>query len=124
MKENKDIIKIVALSTLTFICIAICLLLTGCGNVIKEKRNDVKVKVIDENHEDEGTHITRVGGNIVRIYDDPVYEITVEYDDQEFTIDDEDIYEKYHKLVGENVNALLIETYYDDNTIVRDIELN
>lgn len=82
-----------------------------------EAEEGVKVKIVDEYHR--GMYVTPIkcGKSTIMQTHPARYEITVAYNGEEYTIDDEDTYEKYYDKIGQMVNATMLIRSYDDGSI-------
>ncbi len=101
----------------TLLVFAILFGLCGCAKCIKTETKTVEVKIIDEYHR--GVYVTPMRcGKVTTLMTHPaVYEITVEYNGEEYTISGSDTYNKYKDKIGETTNATLeIRTYDDEST--------
>ena len=110
---------------ITFISLIaiILILLTGCAECISTTESSVQVKVVDSYYQPayNSTIINPAIHTISVVPHPAVYRITVEYDDCEYDIETSSAYKKYHKKIGEYVNATLETNKYDDGTVRHDI---
>lgn len=98
-----------------------CLLLSGCKKLVSTTNYTVQVKVVDEYHR--ARYITPVfnGKTTTMITHPAVYQITVEYEDVDYTISDYEIYNKYSNQIGEYATGILEVRKYDDGSEVHNI---
>lgn len=101
----------------------IVILLTGCAECISTTESSVQVKVVDSYYKPAyNTVIINPALHIMTPVSYPAeYRITVEYDGFEYDIEKESAYKKYHKKIGEYVNATLETSKYDNGTVRYDI---
>lgn len=109
------------------ICLAIVIVLFAISSisindkqnkVINSTRSIVKVTIKDSFHKDKSYKF--IGGRCLSIADEENC-IIVEYDGMKFTIDDYDTYKKFHNMIGEEVDAVLLASapsYYKDSCII------
>lgn len=99
------------------------MLLTGCAKCINTMESSVQVKVVDSYYQPAyNTMIMNPALHIVTTVPHPaIYRITVEYDECEYDIETSSAYKKYHKKIGEYVNATLETSKHDDSTVRYDI---
>lgn len=110
--KKKDIISIL-------MCFA--LLFCGCARCIDKKQINIQVKIVEEYHRKAYTTLIPCGKSTIVVNYPKIYRITVEYDGDEYSIDDEETYKKYKKSVGKMATAILETKIYDDGTEKRDI---
>ena len=97
--------------------ILICsIFFTGCSEIISEERLDIAVTVTDSHYSGAWTSIIPVGDIYVTTYYDAEYYIYLTYEGKEYSINDEDTYNKYKDKVGEDVKATLVVEKYDNTT--------
>lgn len=107
--------KIIAILSLLLISI---LMLAGCAKCIDKKEESVKVTIVNEYHKPEEIHYSGMINHVPQFYTDYAeYEITVDYNGTEYSIDDESAYRKYHGRVGQTVSAVLITKTYDNGKV-------
>jgi len=97
--------------------------LVGCAKCISTEYENVEVNVVDEYHRDTYTVIeynAALKMPTTRVIPG-TYEITVEYNDVEYTISDSDTYDKYEDKVGQTAIGTLEIRNYDDGTTRYDI---
>lgn len=109
------------LSILVITCLAFTLF--GCTKCINTEHKDVEVTVVDKYYK--ASH-TKVEYNVPlkmpmtkRV--PAVYNITVEYDGANYTIDGVDTYNKYKDLVGQTAIGTLETCTYDNGTTLKRI---
>lgn len=110
--KRKNIISIL-------ICVA--LLVCGCARCIDKKQVNVQVKIVEEYHRKAYTTLIPRGKSMAVINHPKIHRITVEYDGDEYSIDDAETYKKYKKSVGKMATAILETKIYDDGTEKRDV---
>ena len=101
----------------------ILITLTGCAELVDTKRKEVDVVITDVNYRCSYVTFHRIGKITTTTVHPSRYEITVKYKYASYTIDDSKIYNKYKEMKGKVIKAILVEYYYDDNSIKRDIKL-
>ena len=107
--------KVIAILSLLLISV---FMLTGCAKCIDKKEESVKVKIINEYYKPEEIHYSGVINHVPQFYTDYAeYEITVDYNGTEYSVDDESTYRKYHGRVGQTVSAVLITKTYDNGKV-------
>lgn len=104
-----------------FLCLILCIALSGCAKCISTETKTVQVKVVDEYHR--GAYITpmRVGKVTTMITYPAVYRITVEYNGYKYSVSGSDTYNKYKDKIGEYANATLETKVYDDESVKHNI---
>lgn len=109
---NKKIISILAILSLCIVTF------TGCSKHPSTKSEIVKVKIVDACYKPPKKHYVATIRGIPQTHIDApaLYEITVEYEDAEYSINDETTYKIYSDRIGNIVQARLVtETYSDGN---------
>lgn len=98
-------------------------LFTGCADAecISTEYEDVTVKIVDSYHRNSYTTFVPSGKTMIPVHQSEVNQITVEYDNIEFTINDKYVYETYHTKLGEDATAVLQITKYDNGDVKREI---
>lgn len=91
-------------------------LLSGCAKIVSTENSTVQVKVVDEHYSSAHTTMIFNGKTTTTIYHSAVYKITVEYDGDEYTVNDKDTYKKYSDKIGEYTSGILEIRKYDDGT--------
>lgn len=122
MKHKKRIIL--------FIYVLLCLLsCTACAKRIGTEQKELDVRVTDITYEPESSDLRYIGniyaGNNMSIPQYmPVtipekYIVTVSYDDETYSVDDKDLYEKYKDKIGETTIAVFDIDICDDGDVVK-----
>ena len=96
---------------------AMLMLFAGCATVISTEQEMVQVKIVDEYYHGAWTQMVYCGKTFVPIIHDAQYEIKVEYNGENYTIDDYSTYHKYCDKIGEYADGILETTTYDDGTV-------
>lgn len=97
-----------------FLPILILFLLAGCSRLVSTEYKDVEVKIVDCYHRDSYTTFVCRGKSIVPIRHSEVNTVTVDYDDNQYVIEGEEIYYKYKDKIGETVTGVLEVKSYED----------
>lgn len=112
--------------TAVFILLTILLVysLAGCAKLAEVESTEdstVQVKIVDEYRH--GSYMTSVytGKSFMYIPHPAVYRITVEYNDEQYYLTDEESYELYHDKIGKTADALLRTTKWDNGNVTYDI---
>jgi len=115
MKEKIAIITmmIVLLSSVGFLAIS---LING-PKCISTEQKTVEVIIVDEYHR--SSYMTPMSaGKVIIMHRHPaVYQITVKYNDTEYTIDEEDTYNRYKNKIGETTTGTLEIRTYEDGSV-------
>lgn len=106
---------------LSIFVIMMMILFTGCAECISTEYEEVTVKIVDSYHRDQYRTYQYCGKILVPITHREINQITVEYDNVDFVLDDEYSYGLYHTNTGENVTAVLRISKYDNGDITREI---
>lgn len=103
------------------LCFTIMFSLCGCAKCISTEITEVEVKITDEYHR--GMYMTPIrSGKVTTFVTHPeVYRITVEYNENEYTISGRDTYNSYKDKVGETAIGILETKTYDDESVKYDI---
>lgn len=112
-------IKRIMIGVLLVLCMMFTL--TGCAKCISTEHENVEVNVVGEYYRGSYTTPMKVGKTTTMLNHPAVYQITVEYDDVEYTISGSDTYEKYKDKVGQTTMGTLEIRKYDDGSIRHDI---
>lgn len=110
----KKIISIIAIMCLIFA-------LTGCTQCISTEYENVEVNIVDKYYEESETEYYLIGSIIGTNEIPEIYEITVEYNNVEYTISGSDTYNKYKDKVGQTAIGTLQIRTYDDGSVRYDI---
>ena len=78
---------------------------------------DVEVVIVDKYYRGEYTILSYNGYGFVPIINPAAYEIIVQYNGAEYTIDGSDTYDKYKDKVGQTIMGKLEIATYDDGTV-------
>ena len=114
MKFKNKILAILLLVVMVFSFV-------GCAECISTEYKDVQVTVVDKYHRSVWVQPIIAGKVRAFITHPEVWEITVEYKNVNYTINDRDTYNKYKDKIGQAVcGELKIETY-DDGTVKYDV---
>lgn len=93
------------------------LLFSGCAKVVSTEQATVQVKIVDEDYSGAWMQPIYNGKTWTYIHYSAQYEITVEYNGVNYTIDNYSTYNKYCDKVGEYANGILETKTYDDGTV-------
>lgn len=114
MKQKNRIFAVLLIAVLVFV-------LVGCAKCVSTEYENVEVTIVDKHHSAMWLQPMIVGKVTTFITHPAVWEITVEYNGVEYTIEDEDTYNKYEDKIGQTtIGELEIKTY-DDGTVEYDI---
>lgn len=103
------------ISLVVIICLVF--LLVGCAKVVNTEYESVEVNIVDIHHRAMWLQPMKAGKVTTFITHPAVYEITVEYNNVEYTIDDQDIYDRYKDKIGQTAIGTLEIRTYDDGTV-------
>lgn len=111
----KKVIVILLIATMSIF--ALC----GCAKCISTEYENVEVNIVGEYHR--GMYVTPlIVGKLITTQTHPaVYQINVEYNGIEYTINGSDTYNKYKDKVGNTVIGTLEIRTYDDGSVRYDI---
>ena len=90
---------------------------SGCAKCIDTEYGKVEVTIVNEYYHETWLQPVRVGTSTTFITHSAKYQITVEYNGVEYTIDDSDTYEKYKDKVGQKANGTLKISKFDDGSV-------
>lgn len=107
------------LSIVIIICLALSL--AGCANLVNTEYENVEVCVVDICHRAMWLQPVRAGKVTTFITHPAEYEVTVEYNNVNYTIDDEDTYNRYKDKIGQTTTGTLEIRTYDDGSVKYDI---
>ena len=91
--------------------------LTGCAKCISTETSIVQVKVVDKYYRVEHRTPVYNGKTIMWVNSPAVYSITVEYEDNQYTVSGGATYNKYSNRIGEYVNGTLQIRKYDNGSV-------
>lgn len=95
-----------------WLILQLILILTSCASLVNTEYENVEVKIVDEYHRAMWMQPIRTGNVTTFITHPARYEIIVEYKSVEYTIDDNDTYDRYKDKVGQTATGILeIRTY-------------
>ena len=103
--------KVLLLATLFAI-----LILNGCTKVVSTEENHVQVKIVDESYEPEDVLQMYTGNGWQTMIESAEYNIFVEYEGEQYRINDKDASEKYSDKIGEYTNGTLRTKKYDEGS--------
>lgn len=105
-------------TTILILLLISAFMLTGCAKCIDKKEESVKVKIVNEYYKLKEIRFTGMINHVAQFRTDYAkYEITVDYNDVEYSLNDEYTYRKYHGRIGQTVSAVLITKTYDDGDV-------
>lgn len=106
-----------------FVIMMIMIVFTGCdvAECISTEYEEVTVKIVDSYHRDQYTTYQYCGKVLIPITHREINQITVEYDNVDFVLNDEYSYGLYHTNIGEDVIAVFEISKYDNGDITREI---
>lgn len=90
--------------------------LPGCAKVVRTETKVVEATVVDTHHKSAWTQLVWNGKFYTHIYHSAQYKVTLQYEDYEITVDDDNLYHKYKDNIGSTVECNLVTTYYDNGT--------
>lgn len=105
----------------TLLIVGIILSLVGCRKLINTEYKTVEVTITDKYYRSMWLQPITTGKVTTFITHPAVHNITVKYNDIEYTIDDDDTYNKYKDKIGQIATGILEINTYDDNSIQYDI---
>ena len=103
--------------TILILITLVAILTSGCAKVVETKTEMVEVTVVAEYYRGAMQVPTRINGVTRYRYRPAIYQITVEYNGQEYTIDDKETYEEYCEKIGEVVLGELETKVYDNGDV-------
>lgn len=110
-------------TTILILLLISAFMLTGCAKCIDKKEESVKVRIVNEYYKPKETRFTGMVNNVPQFRTDYAeYEITVNYNDTEYSLDDEYTYRRYHGRIGQTVSAVLITKTYDNGKVKQYID--
>lgn len=95
--------------------------LVGCAKCINTEYKNVEVTIVDEHHRAMWMQPVPAGKVTTYITHPAVWEITVEYDGAEYTLNDHSTYDKYENKIGQTVTGKLEIRTYDNGSVGYDI---
>lgn len=100
------------------LCIAIAfastLCFTSCNHCVETKEEKVTVTIVDSYYFPMWIQQLKCGDVTTYIVHDEIKEITVEYDGERYTSDNENAYDEYQNSIGESAEAVLVTKYYSN----------
>ena len=110
-------------TTILILLLISAFMLTGCAKCIDKKKESVKVKIVNEYYKPKETRFTGMRNNVPQFRTDYAkYEITVNYNDAEYSLNDEYTYRRYHGRIGQTVSAVLVTKTYDNGNVKQYID--
>ena len=103
------------ISLVMIMCLIISL--TGCAKVINTEYKNVEVHIVDKYYRGMWMQPVRSGKITTFVTHPAVYNITVEYNNAEYTINDSNIYDRYKDKIGHTTVGTLETRTYDDGTV-------
>lgn len=103
--------KVLILATLFAI-----LILPGCAKVVSTEETHVQVKIVDESYEAESILQLYTGNGWQTMIEPAEHNIFVEYEGEQYRINDKDTYEKYSDKIGKYTTGTLRTKKYDDGS--------
>lgn len=100
-----------------FVLMMLLFSLTGCAKCISTETSIVQVKVVDKYYRVEHRTPVYNGKTIMWVNSPAVYSITVEYEDNQYTVSGGATYNKYSNRIGEYVNGTLQIRKYDNGSV-------
>jgi hypothetical protein len=107
------------ISIMMIICLVVSL--AGCAELVSTEYENIEVNVVDTHHRGAWVQPIRVGKVTTYITHPAKYEVTVEYNGKNYTVDDKYAYNKYKDKTGQNIVGVLEIRTYDDGTVEYDI---
>lgn len=111
-------IRIISILLLT---ICLVFVLTGCAKCINTEYKTVEVEIVNEYYKKSYTTYLWTGQAGLPKKHPAIYEITVKYNGEEYTFNDEDTYNKYKDKVGQTTTGTLEIRTYDNGSVRYDI---
>lgn len=111
MKKTNKFFKI------CFIIMLTSILLIGCKAELVERTTFTdSVVIVDTYHSDMFMQPITTGKVITFITHPAVYRVTVKYNNEEFSFDNSDLYNKYKDEIGQKISATIQKNVYADDT--------
>lgn len=107
------------LALLCFIMLTISLV--GCAEVVNSERQEVDVVIVDSYHRGAWLQPMYNGKFTTYITHPAVYQITVTYNDIEYTISSQALYNTYKNRIGQTVTGILEIKQYDNGRVTQEI---
>lgn len=107
------------MSFMMIICLIISL--TSCAKLVNTEYENVEVNVVDIHHSAMWLQPIRAGKVTTFVTHPAEYDVTVEYNGVNYTIDDEDTYNRYKDKIGQTTIGTLEIRTYDDGTVKYDV---
>ena len=103
---------------ITFILVAIMSIfcLSGCKKAVHAETTVVKATVVDTYHKSAWMQSVYNGKGFTYIRHPAKYNVTLQYEDYEVTVNNQKLYNQYKDNIGAIVECNLVTTYYDDGT--------
>lgn len=108
----------IKLMLLSILCVFI---LEGCDKCLNTEYKEVEVLIIDEYHSHMWIQPIKVGKTTSYIIHHANWDITVQYNEKEYTIDNEDIYNQFKDKLGQKAIGVLEIKTYDDGSLRKNI---
>ena len=105
--------KLVVLFMVAMLCMCI---LTACKKCISKDYETETVKIVDEYHRGHYVTPVRCGKSFTMVSHPAVYRITVEYEGNKYSINDEETYMKYSTKIDSETKAIFYVKTYDDGS--------
>lgn len=95
--------------------------ITGCAKLIKTEYENVEVTITDKYYRGMYPTPMKIGKTMTIRLHPAVYRITVTYNNIEYVISGENVYEKYKDKIGQTTTGKLEIRTYDDDSVKYDI---
>lgn len=99
----------------------LCIMLTGCKTAVNVEDKPVTVTITDTYHRSAWMQPIHAGKVTTFITHPAQYNVVVEYENETYTLDNQELYDQYKDKIGEQAPAILRITLYDDDTYDKDI---
>ena len=109
--------KLITIIFALLLLITLVFSLVGCAKCICTEYENVEVTIVDKYYRAMWIQPVRTGKVTTFITHPARYEITVEYNDIEYTISGSDTYDKYKDKIGQIIIGELEIKTYDDGTV-------
>lgn len=104
-----------------FVCIII-IPICNTPKCISTEYQEVTVEIVDAYHKGAWIQMMPTGKSIVTVPHAAKYEITVQYEENKYTINDKDVYAKYWDKIGHQTSAIMEVKTYEDESIEYNIQ--